>query len=80
MTVNLKCDKMFDTMCRLGELTGKFCYPHVFLEKIANVRQNVILKHWSHQIMRFKNRRICKNLVFARSVLVYPRQSARFML
>ena len=25
------------------------------------------LKHWSHQIVRFKNRRICKNLVFARS-------------
>ena len=43
MTVNLKCDKMFDTMCLLGEVTGKFCYSHVFLEKFANVRQNVIL-------------------------------------
>ena len=28
-----------------------------------------LLKHWSHQIVRFKIRRICKNLVFARSVL-----------
>ena len=65
MTVNLKCDKMFDTMCRLGEVRGKFCSPHIFLEKFANVRQ----KHWSHQIVRVKNRRICKNLVFARSVL-----------
>ena len=63
MTVNLKCDKMFDNICRFGEVTRKFCYTHVFLEKFANVRQNMILKHWSHQIVRFKNRRICKNLI-----------------
>ena len=31
-------------------------------------------KQWSHQIVRVKNRRNCKNFVFARSVL-----AARFM-
>ena len=61
---------MFDTMCRFGEVTGKLCYPYGFLGTFATVRQNVtLLKHWPHQIVRFKNRRICKNLVFARSVL-----------